>query len=126
MHIQRIASATTLVKAVLSLFLDRRRLVDGPLVDRSGLVSAGRVDALLLLGGRRNDRARPTRRFRTAARRFHADLAGRELDPSSRRSRRPDLGVGVDVDHPVLDQLWSPVFLWVRREPDPGMRSAAH
>jgi hypothetical protein len=85
MRVQRIASATTLVKAVLSLFLDR-----------------------------------------TAARRFRVDLAGRVSDPSGRRIRRPDLGVGVDVDHPVLDQLWSPVFLWVRREPDPGMRSAAH
>jgi hypothetical protein len=28
------------------------------------------------------------------------------------------------VDHPVLDQLRSPVFLWSRRDPDPGMRSA--
>jgi hypothetical protein len=126
MRVQRIASATTLVNAVLSLFFDRRRLVDGPLVYRGGLISARRVDALLLLGDLRNDRARSIRRFRTAARLFRVYLAGREFDPSGRRSRRPDLGVGVDVDHPVLDQLWSPVFLWIRREPDPGMRSAAH
>jgi hypothetical protein len=100
MHVQRIASATTLVNAVVGLFLDRGRLVDGP-------------------------RHPVIRRFRMATRRFRGNLAGRVFDPSGRRSRRPDLGIGVDVDHPVLDQLWSPVYLWVRCEPDPGMRAAA-
>jgi hypothetical protein len=78
-----------------------------------------------LLGGSWNDRAESIRRFRTAAGLLQVDLAGWVFGPFGRMSRRPDLGVGVDVDHPVLDQLRSPVFLWSRRDPDPGMRSAA-
>ena len=64
-------------------------------------------------------------RFRTATGLFRVDLAGPAFSRSS-RSRRADLRVGVDVDHPALDQLWSPVPLWNRGEPDPGMGSAAH